>query len=339
MAGSVNCTKEENVRPETPIGERIVDAGEPTPERVVEDNIPEDSCQKQTASGIPEAGSCHSLTVVVPNKTTVVMGLRWIPRGTFTMGSPETETPHLRGSGEVQHKVELSQGYWMMETEVTQELYKLVTDKDSREFTKCGPKCPIVAVSWYEAAFFANLLSTLKGLETCYTCSNQDGELLCTATKPKEYTKCRGWRLPTEAEWEYAYRARTTTALYNGEWSVSNSIKIGWGRENQKPSLLQKVGLKAPNAWGLYDMAGNVWEWTYNWHGPYDTSQVPSLDPSEPRERRKDPTRTTGELYNKVIRGGSWFAPVSQFRAANRYPSDPRVKTGGTTGFRLVRIR
>jgi sulfatase modifying factor 1 len=219
-----------------------------------------------------------------------------IPAGTFTMGSPTSEVD--RGSDETQHQVTLS-AFKMSKYEVTFEQYDLFCDatgrsKPSDEGWGRGNR-PVINVSWDDATAFADWL---------------------------------GCRLPTEAEWEYAARAGTTTpfstgnnlttsqANYDGNYPYNNNAK-GEHRGKTLP-----VGSFSPNAWGLYDMHGNVWEWCSDWYGAYSTSA------------QTNPKGASSGSF-RVIRGGSWGNDANYCRAARRYISPPDSR-GNRVGFRLV---
>lgn len=209
-----------------------------------------------------------------------------IPAGTFMMGSPKNEDE--RFSWETQHKVTLTRPFEMMVTPVTQALWQFVMGNNPSYFK--GPDLPVEKVSWDDAQEFIQKLNQMLGTDSL--------------------------RLPTEAEWEYACRAGTTGARYGklGE--------VAWYEDNSDGET-HRVGTKAPNAWGLYDMLGNVWEWCQDWHGSYPSGPV--TDPTGP---------STGS--SRVNRGGSWNHDAGYVRAAFRGGNSPGNRSGGV-GFRLAR--
>ncbi|MEJ5375757.1 MAG: formylglycine-generating enzyme family protein [bacterium] len=230
-----------------------------------------------------------------------------IPPGSFIMGSPEKE--QFRNPDETPHLVRLSRGFFMQETEVTQAQWRAVMGSNPSFFKDCGDNCPVERVSWNDVARFLEALN--KRAEGIY-------------------------RLPTEAEWEYACRAGTKSAF---SWGDSPDCTRGMFSNNPRRGVarcLNEVlarGLKAgspapvrsyaPNPWGLYDMHGNLWEWCQDWYGPYPQDEL--IDPQGPAQ---------GTF--KVRRGGSWFKYATFGRSANRTWAHPASRYN-TTGFRLVR--
>ena len=243
--------------------------------------------------------------------------LRHIPAGTFSMD-------------ETQHTVTLSEPFWMMQTEVTQAQYKAVAGQSPSYFGGCGADCPVERVSWWDAVAYANALSAKEGRSACYTLSGcegtagggcADGESHCFDTSHhcasiEAVPTCTGYRLPTEAEWEYAARAGTSGAQHGPVKDVA------WYKDNAG-SKTHPVGGKAANAWGLRDMLGNVWEWCWDWKAAYPTSA--QTDPAGP---------SSGD--DRVIRGGSWINSASWARSASRNGGSPRDRFLNL-GFRLVR--
>ncbi len=252
-------------------------------------------------------------TITLPGGAT--MEMVWCPPGTFMMGSPKGEVG--RGRYENSHQVRLTQGFWMAKTEVTQAQWKSVMGKNPSFFM--GNNLPVENVSW----------------EDCH-----------------EFCKKTGLQLPTEAQWEYACRAGSTTALPNGPiqilgennapvldpiaWYGGNS-SVGWTgvdgydtsdwSEKQYPSGkagTHPVGKKKPNAWGLYDMIGNVWEWCEDWYGAYPSGSVTN-------------PRGASSGTDRVARGGSWGSKAAYCRSASRFLRNP-LSTYNVLGFRPVKI-
>ena len=271
---------------------------------------------------------------------------RTIKAGTFVMGSPTTEL--CRGGDEEQHQVKLTHGFKILATEVTQGEFKAAMGYNPAYFPSCGSTCPVENVSWHQAVAYANALSKKAGLKACYTCTGINTSVSClvaSAYDGGKIYKCPGYRLPTEAEWEYAYRAGTKTPFYNGKitqcYHSKDSVldKIGWYSCNAMVSYAGcynpnswcgskcmgtlPVGRKQPNDWGLYDMAGNVGEWCHDWYDGYPSSSV--TDPWGPS---KDWTR--------VVRGGSWRSGVREARAADRQDGNNPKYPDEKIGFRLV---
>lgn len=226
----------------------------------------------------------------------VSFAVRYIPPGRYMRGSPANEKG--RWNRETLHQVTISRGFWMMETEVTQALYEAVMLENKSRFIH--PANPAENVTWKEAVEFCRRLSDLTGLT---------------------------WTLPTEAEWEYACRAGTTTIFHYGNSIGSDQANFN-GRHpygdasrgvNRRTTL--PVGSFAPNAWGLYDMHGNVWEWCLDLFGDYPNHQV--VDP-------QGPPRGSGRIF----RGGSWACHGEELRSAN-WCIRAEVR-GDDIGFRAV---
>ena len=218
--------------------------------------------------------------------------VRWIPPGSFLMGSPFSEEG--RDSDETQHEVVLSQGFFMAETECTQAQWELVMGSNPSNFK--GPNRPVEEVSWHEAVKYCRKV-TIK----------QSGE----GTLPVAWE----WRLPTESEWEYAARSGAT-GVRHGELDT-----IAWWSGNSG-SETHAVGDKQPNAWGLHDMMGNVWEWCSDRHREYPTGSV--TNPKGP---------SSGS--NRLLRGGSCLYEARFVRSANRFRFVPGLRSNNV-GFRPV---
>ncbi|MHC6201746.1 formylglycine-generating enzyme family protein [Breznakiellaceae bacterium SP9] len=239
-----------------------------------------------------------------------------IQGGAFTMGSPANEAERWDWEGP-QHKVTLS-SFSMSKTEVTQKDYQALMGKNPSSFT--GDTLPVESVSWYDAVEYCNARSRKEGLTPAYTISG---------TNVSWNQNANGYRLPTEAEWEYACRAGTTTpfstgsnistaqANYNGNYPYNGNSK-GTYRE-----ATTAVGSFAPNSWGLYDMHGNVWEWCWDWYDAYSSG-----DQTDPLGAASGSSR--------VWRGGGWGYYAADLRSANRVGDVP-TRCSGYLGFRLVR--
>ncbi len=217
--------------------------------------------------------------------------MRWIPPGRFTMGSPEDEAGRWEGEGP-QHEVQLTQGFWVFDTPCTQALWQAVMGTNPSRFQ--GEKRPVESVSWEDCQeFLAAFNRKLPELDLV---------------------------LPTEAQWEYACRAGTVTPRYQEDVDA-----IARYSENSDGET-HDVGLKQPNAWGLYDMLGNVYEWC--WDGWHDYTGNAAVDPAVPAEAGAD----------RVIRGGCWGDPARVVRSAYRFAGWPADRVGDL-GFRCSSSR
>jgi len=220
----------------------------------------------------------------------VKIAFRYCPPGSFAMGSPENERGRSETEGrEQQRKVTLSKGFWMGETEVTQEQWEAVMGGNPSRFK--GTRRPVEEVNWRKAKEYCRELTKRM---------KQPGGL------------ADGWEcaLPTEAQWEYACRAGTRSALNNGKeltseaGPCSNLDEVAWYESNSEGHD-HEVGRKKANAWGLHDMLGNVWEWCEDL---YEDTPAGGVDPTG---------ATSGSL--RVYRGGSWHKPAHDCRSAFRF--------------------
>ena len=236
--------------------------------------------------------------------------------GIFVMGSPEEETG--RGSNEgPQHEVLLTRRFTLKATEVTQGEWWGVMGSNPSSFDECGLNCPVERVSWWSTLVYVNALSARAGLRSCFAVAGCQGDaamgtLSCERVSVVDGAtpyECEGFRLPTEAEWEYAARAGTTEARY-GALNI-----IAWYSGNAERRT-HPVGQKRPNGWGLYDMLGNVWEWTYDKYGSNSYAGPAPIS---------NPTGPAGGGY-RVLRGGGWSFTASYLRAANRYSNAPAYR-------------
>ena len=262
----------------------------------------------------------HRLALVVNSPTTV--GLVRISKGSFTMGSPKREPQ--RGSDEGPFTAVLTRDFWMQATEVTQGQWRGLMGNNPSHFSTCGDDCPVERVSWWDAVAYANALSAAEGLEACYVlsgCTGQpgDGAFNCSDIAWPRGLACLGYRLPTEAEWEFAARAGAKGRYHH---SKSAPDEVAW-YENTAAAQTHAVAQKQPNAWGLYDVHGNVWEWVWDAYGPY------------PTQKTADPTGSD-TATQRIPRGGGWNADAAEVRAAFRGRGTPTYR-GSDLGFRLCR--
>ena len=240
--------------------------------------------------------------MTIPLSNTINLDLNWIEPGTFTMGSPSDEVG--RWSNEVQHQVTLTKGYWMGKYEVTQEQYKAVMGTNPSYYE--GTDLPVEEVTWNDAKDF---------------CAKLTAKEKAAGRLPEGYE----YTLPTEAQWEYACRAGTTTALnsgknLSGEKKCPEMDEVGWYYYNSNKT--HPVGQKQPNAWGLYDMHGNVHEWCLDWYEEYPTSAV--KDPQGP---------SMG--WDRVLRGGGNSSEARSCRSALR-DSGSASTFSRSIGFRVA---
>jgi len=301
------------------------------------DTAPSDTAPREAVS--TDAGPADA-QVDLPAPDSAI----WSPPGTwvtlnpgsFIMGSPTSEL--CRDAGEVQHQVTLTRYLQIQDTEVTQEQYLQMMGFNPTQNTYCGLQCAADGISFHYAAAYCNALSTKAGLSKCYDCKNSGAKVTCTVLNVYAGTKtysCNGYRLPTEAEWEYAYRAGTSSAFYSGAITVPkdkcgdktiidpNADAIGWYKANMTGAAPAKPMLKQANKWGLFDMAGNLWEWCHDHTMSYTTKPA------------TDPVGNTAATV-RIVRGGSWASPAAWLRAAERQALGVNMK-GGTNGFRCVR--
>jgi formylglycine-generating enzyme required for sulfatase activity/serine/threonine protein kinase len=217
----------------------------------------------------------------------------YIKPGTFMRGSPNNEKD--RDSDEIQHQVTLTKGYYMGVTEVTQGQWKAIMGSNPSGFSSCGDDCPVEGVTYDDVKEFIQRLNDKEGIIK--------------------------YRLPTEAEWEYACRAGSTARFTFGD-SESELSGYAWHSANSGTKT-HRVAMKKPNGWGLYDMHGNVWEWVSDWYGDYPSDSV--IDPIGP---------SSGS--HRINRGGSWNRGASFCRSADRDRFNPGSRIIHL-GFRLAR--
>ena len=265
---------------------------------------------------------------------------QWIKvkAGTFSMGSPTTEKCRQpAGVPETQHQVTLSRDFEILTTEVTQKQFESLLGFNPSRFSTCGGTCPVEQVQWRTATAYCNALSRVRGYKRCYYCKGSGIALSCQVPGTyhhSEIYKCPGYRLPTEAEWEYAYRAGSTTAFYGGEIQTCDGnddtlAPLAWYLRNSNLTT-HPVAQKKPNAWGLYDMAGNVWEYCHDW-----------LQQDLGKQAINDPMgMEPGKLPQRLLKGGSALLYPQEARAAFREGYNPALPDKGEPriiGFRCVR--
>ena len=226
----------------------------------------------------------------------VEYAFRWCPPGTFMMGSPTSEEG--RFANETQHQVTLSRGFWMLETEVTQNMWESVMGNNPSEVK--GTKLPVNTVSWNDCQEYITKLNT---------------HLAGTPGTDFKFS------LPTEAQWEYACRAGTTTAYHFG-----NSLSADQANFDRNVSQPKEVGSYPANAWGLRDMHGNIWELCLDRYGDYPSGTV------------TDPTGAQQGSRRVVLRGGGWLSHAWDCRSAYRDGHTPSLGFS-IVGFRLALVR
>ena len=244
-----------------------------------------------------------------PEVITNSIGMKFvlIPAGSFTMGSQiSAEEVSKRYGGKAEwyksehpsHEVKIGKPFYLQTTEVTQGQWKEIMGTNPSFFKDCGENCPVERVSWEDAHKFISKLNQKEGIDK--------------------------YRLPTEAEWEYACRSGTTTLFFYGD-DADKLDDYGWYSRNSNERAHPVATLK-PNSWGLYDMHGNVWEWVEDdWHDPYEGA------PNDSRAWVKAPRNT-----NRVFRGGAWDDDQGFARCAGRVGDDPGLRDDGL-GFRCVK--
>jgi formylglycine-generating enzyme required for sulfatase activity len=257
-----------------------------------------------SSQGVDGIGAWADLTII-GNGETAVQRFRWIPAGSFTMGSPVDEPWHNLYTIETQHQVTISRGFWMADAECTQRIWKAVMNTTPSLYSMGGLDLPVEQVSWDDIEGPNGFLSSLKTLMPHFPGA-----------------------LPTEAQWEYACRAGTVTPF--GINPVDNST-INCQPWSGDPFITSGAyrgvttvvkSLDAANAWGLYHMHGNVWEWCFDgWEHDLGSSAV--IDPV-----------TNTPRFNCVVRGGGFGHTGKYCRSAIRGGRDPWWKEQ-TTGFRL----
>lgn len=306
--------------PWTPDGPRPVLPGDgPRPDRTVVPDAPRPDTRwvDPQRPPLPAGARCRD-------------GWCLIQAGTFHMGSPPWETCRNWGfTVETRHQVTLTRDYEIAATEVTQGQFSALMGYNPSAFSGCGDHCPVERARWHHAAAYCNALSQKNGLAPCYSCSGSGEAVTCQSKHDGSaiYT-CPGFRLPTEAEWEHAYRAGTKSAYFNGDNSSctgpdAKADAIAWYDMNAGQSIHPVAG-KSPNAWGLFDMAGNAIEWTHdNCH--QDLGTASAVDPAPGQSQ-----------HGMVLKGGAWLSFARQLRGAYRTCGLAHTRSY-LTGFRCAR--
>jgi formylglycine-generating enzyme required for sulfatase activity len=265
-----------------------------------------------TSIGQKNLGPIASETLSVPHGLALPIVLKSIPAGTFTIGSDSSADYDAYPP----HQVTLST-FKIQETDVTQEQYLAVMGTNPSNFdTGMGALLrPVETVSWYDAVRFCNALSKLSGLDSVYEAT----------TWAADFTK-NGFRLPTEAQWEYACRAGSITEYWWGPDTNGMGARSWWYYNSN--GTTHPVAAKLANAYGLYDMKGNVFNWCNDWYESYTAGEV--IDPIGP---------ATGTL--RVSRGAAWednlgFYGLGLFRSAYRSPGDFPSNKNQDIGFRVA---
>ena len=259
---------------------------------------------------------------VAPKEIVNSIGMRLvlISAGEFTMGSPDSD-PDAVDSQKPQHRVRIARPFCLGATEVTQGQYQAVTGANPSHF-KGSEDLPVETVSWLDAIDYCNALSRKEGLTPFYRVQGE-------AVEVPDWNGT-GYRLPTEAEWEYACRAGSTTRYSFGD-DAAGLGAFAWYSGNSRTlnvRLSQPVGQKRPNAWGLYDMHGNVEEWCWDgYEADYYSKQPPAADPLGP-----------SQAASRVNRGGCWRLSPQRCRSAFRVGQAPGNRSA-LLGFRVARVQ
>ena len=316
----------------------------------------EDGASASATLNTPEpcANTACDLTVYFPDGTGV--DFVEIPAGTFLMGSPVGENGR-ESLKETQHEVTLTNDFYMMTTEMNQAMFSSLMGYNP-SFISCGVECAIEKISWHEAVYFSNLLTEYANgylgmnMEQCYSCTGTTTTAYCTEAVAPIYD-CTGFRLPTEAEWEYASRAGVDSAFHTGGNPPTNLQSfdftscpgslildngtdvstISWhcGNNNTDSSgvdVPSPIALTLPNAWGLYDMHGNVREWCNDWYAQNYGGTTGTIT---------DPLGATTST-SRVIKGGSWDQDIRKLRSGARSFAPP-TNNLQSFGFRVAKTK
>lgn len=276
-----------------------------------------------------------SLNAKEPNSYINPVGMRFqlLEAGTFRMGSPKSERrPAFPGSASSEdegprHQVKIRKSFFLARTEVTQGQWKKVMGTDLHKMSgssnvsteEIDSQFPMIYLTWYDAIAFCNALSEKEKRPPYYKLTNIERKEKSASIGKATVTILggEGYRLPTEAEWEYACRAGTETA-----YAFGKRLKEKDARTSES---LAKVGTHRQNDWGLFDMHGNVYEWCQDWYGGKYYAESPKVDPQGPKEGRR-----------RVIRGGAYQGLLNWCRSANRTGNSPGSRTN-FIGFRVAR--
>ena len=312
------------------------------------DGVCSDSCGEDAAACFEDCGPKPEGFVLVPH-------------GELLMGSPDEE-PGRHGDEGPQRLVKITRGFWMKATEVTQGEWKALVgaDKNPSKYPSCGEDCALDRVNWWEALAYCNALSVREELPECYSLTGCDEKApgegmecagVTVSAEGENPVLCEGYRLPTEAEWEHAARAGSSSVGFDGPLTVDPGSceldaaldAVAWYCGNSEVSYEgagdcssaggtascgpHPVGEKQPNGWGLHDMLGNQSEWVWDTYdaGYYEGRPDPDADPTGP---------APGD--ERVVRGGAWGSVAGSCRAASRKPASPGLRDR-FRGFRPVR--
>jgi formylglycine-generating enzyme required for sulfatase activity len=280
-------------------------------------------------------------TVPASFVNSVGMTLILIPHGKFTMGSNDAERD--RDRDEVEHDVRITRPFYLAAYETTQQEFREVLGRNPSWFSPDHQgsekvadldtdRFPVEKVSWFDAVDFCNTLSVNEGLQPYYVLqgADRDGEGAISDVTEVVISGGDGYRLPSEAEWEYACRAGAATPFHFGSQlsgKEANTNGYSYGAAGAGPNLTRTttVGSYSPNDFGLFDMHGNVWEWCQDWYGQDYYAGSPTDDPTGP---------DSGTF--RVLRGGSWFNFPRNARAAYRFRSQPAARDHNF-GFRVAK--
>jgi formylglycine-generating enzyme len=273
----------------------------------------------------------HSFTQQLPNSATAFTMIH-VPGGTFLMGAAADDSS--RNSKKVQHIVELDT-FHIGQYPVTQALYKAVMDNENPS-RFIGDDRPVECISWFDAAIFCNKINEILGLQPCYYSDSAFQYLYGKTVDGYERTNDgvvfirpnrKGYRLLTEAQWEYAARGGKEGVGQNFEYAGSNKLKeVGWFDTNSHNET-KPVGMKVPNILGLYDMSGNVWEWCWDW---WDADYYKDCAKNG---TVKNPLGPDNGVY-RVLHGGGWLNLARSCRVSYRFNYTPTLRDD-FMGFRL----